>query len=256
MHDQARATYRQVSPGMFTVLPTKIQRMQQRINELLNILNSYSVEEINQLYRDKEVELEIESFTKHPDVRWSDSLKKKMIQAAKRKKIAPGRMQYLEDQIKQLNEYNLTDHILTATEDFKTLINNLKKTDVELNSVVLMHIEFSDFNPVAYVQLYGAYQNHWWENELGGFDSKFNSSKYWNEIDSNKFTRIREQLEIVNIHEEEYPSIFIELRELRVFNSLKKAINNIDIKEWIAQNIPNTKVEIGIHDDIFHMIYG
>ena len=58
--------------------------MEDSINRLIGILNRYSIDDVNKLYRDKEVELDIESFTIHADVTWSDSLKKRMIQAAKR----------------------------------------------------------------------------------------------------------------------------------------------------------------------------
>ena len=64
--------------------------MEELINRMIGILNRYSIEDVNKLYRDKEVELEITSFSKHPEVKWSELLKKKMIQAAKRKRIAPG----------------------------------------------------------------------------------------------------------------------------------------------------------------------
>lgn len=228
--------------------------MQQRITNLLGILNKSSVEDINKIYKDKEVELEKESFTKHPDVRWSESLKKKIIQTAKRKRIAPGRIKYLEEQIDQLNNYKQDEHLEVAIEDAKRLINKLAKSNIQLNNIVLIHIEFSDGQPNAYIQFYGSYKAKWYENELGGFELKFNSANYWKENESTKFRRIYEQLEIIEIDEEEYPSLFIQIRELRVFNIIKKAIMHKEIIGWINLNISKAKFEIGIHDDEFHTI--
>lgn len=228
--------------------------MKERIDKLLEILNKYSTAEINKIYRDKEVELEIESFTKHPDVRWSESLKKKMIQAAKRKRISKGRIKYLEDQIKELNTYNSEKQIKMATEDLKLLIENISKKGLANSKVNLLHIEFSDFQHLAYVQAYGKYEKKWYENELGGFESLFNSAEYWDELDSSKFDSIYELLEIIEIEDEEYPSIFIELRVLRVFEAIRKAMQKPTIKIELSNCIPNADIEIGNHDDEFYII--
>lgn len=228
--------------------------MEELINRMIGILNRYSIEDVNKLYRDKEVELEITSFSKHPEVKWSELLKKKMIQAAKRKRIAPGRIKYLKDQIGQLNNYSQEEHLEVAIEDIKRLINKLTKTDIQLNDIVLIHIEFSDFKTIANIELYGAYKTKWYENELGRFELKFDSSGYWKEINTTKFSGICEQLEIIEIDEEEYPLLFIKIRELRVFNILKEALMKKEIMEWIYLNISKAKIEIGIHDDEFHII--
>lgn len=228
--------------------------MKERIDRLLEILNKYSTAEINKIYCNKEVELEIESFTKHPDVGWSESLKKKMIQAAKRKRISKGRIKYLEDQIKELSSYNSEKQMELATEDLALLIENLSKRGLSNSEVKLLHIEFSDFQHLAYVQAYGKYEKKWYENEIGGFESLFNSAKYWDELDSSKFNSIYELLEIVEIEDEEYPSIFIELRVLRVFEAIKRAMQKPIIKMKLSNCIPNADIEIGNHDAEFYII--
>lgn len=229
--------------------------MEATINRLLNILNRYSINEVNKMYRDKEVELEIASFSKSPDVRWSESLKKRMIQAAKRKRIAPGRIKYLEDQIEQLNGYDLKEHIEIASDDVIKLLANLAKAEINLEAVVLLHIEFADLYPIAYAQAYGEFEDKWHENELGGFESEFQSSNYWQELCTTKFSYMSEQLEIIEIEEEEYPQIYSQIRELRVFNAIRKAIEQPEIKSLIIQSIPNAKIEIGMHDVTFYTIH-
>ena len=229
--------------------------MEIRIKNLLKILNNYSIQELSKIYRDKEVELEIESFTKHPDVRWSESLKKRMIQAAKRKRIAPGRSKYLEEQIKKINNYKLKEHIQDANNDLILMVKNLQRNNFELKNIVLLHIEFSDFNNKAYVQAYGKYKNKWYENEFGGFETEFISSKYWNEVETSKFSNMSEQLEIIEIEGEEWPSIFIEIWELRVFNAIKKASEQLKINDLLNRIVPNARIEIGIHDCEFYTIH-
>lgn len=228
--------------------------MEDRINSLIEILNNYSIKEINKIYRDKEVELEIESFTKHPDVRWSESLKKRMIQSAKRKRISPGRMKYLDEQIKDLNSYNQDEHVKLASGDINCMIENLKNKGLANAEVYLLHIEFSDLQCLSYIESYGKYKEKWYENKLGGFESLFTSAEYWNESDSNKFNSMYEQLEIIEIEDEEYPSIFMQIRELRVFQAVKIAMQIPTIKKEINELMPNVKIEIGNHDDEFYMI--
>ncbi|MFZ1790184.1 MAG: hypothetical protein WAT92_17825 [Saprospiraceae bacterium] len=224
--------------------------MEASINRLLGILNRYSVEDINRIYRDKEVELEIESFTKHPDVRWSDSLKKKMIQAAKRKRISAGRIKYLESQIDNLNSYIQEEHVKIALDDVIKMLKNLENAKLANSDPFLLHIEFDQFQPKAFVHAYGNYKN-----ELGSFESSFFSAKYWVELNSSRFISMSEQLEIIEIEGEEYPQILAQIRELRVFQAIKKAMEQSSIKEKINTILPHGKIVIGFHDTKFYTIH-
>jgi len=228
--------------------------MEENINRLLRILNRHSIKDVNRLYRDKEVGLEIESFTKHPDVRWSDDLKRRMIKAAKHKRISPGRIKYIEEQIRELNTYAQEEHIKKAAEDVYNMIENLQNLGVSNSEILLLRIEFSELKHLAYVQAYGKSNDKWYDNELGGFESLFSSAKYWDELDSRKFYSMAEQLEIIEIEDEEFPQIFVQLRELRVFQAIKKAMELPMIKEQLNLIIPNGKIEIGVHDDKFYII--
>ena len=229
--------------------------MEETINRLITILNKYPVKELNKIYRDKEVELEIASFTKYPDVRWSENLKKRMIQAAKRKRISKGRIKYIEEQIDELNSYNIGGHINTAISDVKQMFEILDKTNIEKSEINLLHIEFSDAQHVAHIQAYGKYKVKWYEQELGAFESNFNSAKYWEELESRKFSSMSELLEIIDVDDEEYPQIYCQVRELRVFNVIKKAIEQPELKEKIKSKYPQLNIEIGMHDDEFFIIY-
>lgn len=229
--------------------------MKDSINRLLGILNRYSIDDVNKLYRDKEVALEIESFTKHPDVTWSDSLKKRMIQAAKRKRISAGRIKYLESQIEELNAYNQEEHVKLALEDIIRMLKNLENTELPNSDTFLLHIEFYEFKQEAYIQSYGNYKDKWFENELGGFESFFSSAQFWEELDSSQFSSISEQLEIIEVEGEEYPQIYLQLRVLRVFQAIKKAMEQTIIKEKLNTIIPKGKIEIGFHDSEFFTIY-
>lgn len=230
--------------------------MEESINRLLRILNRYPVKDVSKMFRDKEVELEIESFTKYPDVKYSDNLKKRLIQQAKRKRISPGRVKYLEGQINELNSYTLEEHIRVAIEDLSAMIENLQNKGLPNSEIILLHVEFSDLQHMAYVQAYGKYKEKWYENELGGFESLFTSAKYWDELDSRKFCSMSEQLEILIVEDQEYPYIFHQLRELRVFLGIKKAIEQPTIKAKLNKIAPNARIEIGIHDTgCFHVIH-
>jgi hypothetical protein len=224
--------------------------MEELINRLIGILNRYSIEDVNNLYRDKEVELEITSFTKHPDVQWSDSLKKRMIQAAKRKRISAGRIKYLESQINELNSYIQEEHVKLALDDVLKMLKNLENAELANREIFLLHIEFDQFRPEAFAHAYGKY-----ENELGSFESSFSSAIYWDELNSNRFISMSEQLEIIEIEEEEYPQILAQIRELRVFQAIRRAIEQPNIKEKINTVIPHGKIEIGFHGTEFHTIY-
>ena len=229
--------------------------MEDTINRLLGILNKYSIKEVNTFYRDKEVELEKASFTKYPDVKWSDNMKKRMIQEAKRKRISTGRRKYIEEQIIELNDYNIKQHTQEAENDVIRMFENLNKTEIPVSDIVLLHIEFSDGQHLAQIQAYGKYKDKWYENELGGFESQFDSAKYWDELVSRKFYSMSEQLEIVEVENEEYPDIYHQIRELRVFNSLRNAFKQPKIIDICRNEMQQGKIEVGIHDDQFYTIY-
>ena len=48
-------------------------------------LNKYDVEDLNQRYKEAELNMVISNFTKYPEVRYSENMKKRMINEAKRK---------------------------------------------------------------------------------------------------------------------------------------------------------------------------
>lgn len=229
--------------------------MNKRIKYLLQLLNKYSIDDINKLYRDKEVELEIASFTKYPDVKWSEPLKKKMIQQAKRKKISPGRQKYITNLITLLNDYPFNQHLKTSQNDLTQLFANLEKSKIDKKSIRIMHIEFSDMHKVATVELYGDFDTHWYENRLGEFSSNFDSADYWKETETDKFYTISELLQDIEIEEEEYLGIFTEIYELRVFNAINSAMNSLPFLKKLKNEFTDIKIEIGHHDDDFHTIY-
>lgn len=229
--------------------------MQTRINTLVDLLSKYPVDTINKLYNAKEIELEVESFTKHADVKYSETLKKKMIQQAKRKKISLGRQKYLNQLIQNTNQFNHHDYLDLAKSDIIKLIKELNALDIKNQEIRLIHIEFSDYNQNASIELYGEFKANWWENELFRFEQKMRSSSIWTFLDKSKFWDISELLEIVEIEAEEYPQIFIEIWELRVFELFRIALNSNEMMTLLSKNnFNNLKVEIGMHDSKFHTL--
>jgi hypothetical protein len=229
--------------------------MQNTINRLIEILNRYSIKEVNSIYREKEVELEIASFTKHPDVKFSESLKQRMIQSAKRKRISPRRIKYLEDQISELNSYNQEEHEKIAIEDLFNMLKVLDSAKLPKSEIVLLHIEFNEFNPEVYIHSYGNNKITWHENGLGGFVSYFSSARYLAELDSQMFISMSEQLEIIEIEDEEYPQMFTQIRELRVIQAIKIAMEQPNVKEKLSTTIPKGKIVIGFHGDELYTIH-
>lgn len=177
-----------------------------------------------------------------------------MIQAAKRKRIAPGRMKYLENKVEEFNLYNVADHVNTAVTDWNIFLDNLEKSSIPIEEIVLIHIELSSFTLDGTVQAYGTYEQHKYENELGLFESIFQSTDYWKDGETRRFWNMSEQLEILEIEDEEYPQIFRQIMELRVFNALRIAIQNPDIVRRLEHINGHMKIEIGIHDDTFYTI--
>ncbi len=230
--------------------------LEDRIEYLVALLNKYTVEDVNQLYREKEVQFELEYFEKYPHVKWASPLKKRMIQEAKRKKISDGRKKYLAQLIEQINSYDKKNHLEMAIKDMDEMLRNLDKAKIDKTKIRLLYIEFSMYADEARIQAYGEYQTDWFDNELGAICSKFNSTHYWKELDSNKFATISELLEIINVEEEEYPGIFCEIWEKRVFQILKDACNVDKIKKKLVDDLPKTKIQVGMHDDDFFEIYG
>lgn len=229
--------------------------MKKRIETLLNILNKYSVAEINKIYRDKEVQLEIESFTKHPDVRWSEKLQKKMIQQAKRKKISQGRQDFLTELLKEIKDYSQDENTQIAIGDLQLMFSNLEKLNIEKDEIKLILIEFSYEDDEAYIGLFGKYENEWFENELSDFSSKFQLTKTWKTLESNKFSTISELLEIIEFDEEEYPQIFLQVCNLRAYESLRLALLSDSIAIKLKNEFKNLKIQVGHHDEDFHTIY-
>jgi len=224
-------------------------KIQNRIDRLLELLQKYSVEEINELYRQKEVELEIKSFSQNPTVKWSEKIKKRMIQQAKKKRISPSRQVYLKDLIKNTLEFKYQTYIDDATSDAITIIEKIKDFQVQLLS-----IEFFNHNEKVEISGYDSCQSN--SNTLIQFRGKINASKCWKFINSNKFSNIAELLEILDIEDEEYAQIFIEIYELRVFNLMKFAFNSKELQSKLAkENLKELNIEIGLHDCNFYKIF-
>ena len=64
-----------------------------------------------------------------------------------------------------------------------------------------------------------------------------------------------EQLEIVDIENEEYPQIFHQIRELRVFRILRLALQQSNLRNRISNELSQIKILTGMHDDELHTIY-
>lgn len=229
--------------------------MKTRIDKLLKILNQYSVEEINLLYKKQELEAESGAFTNHPDVKWSESLKKKILEEAKGIEIPDSAKQYLTDLIQRLNDYDESEHLETARADVRIMFAALKDSGVDQNAIRLIHIEFSDYDSTAGINLYGDFKERPFENELGLISSVFDSSEYWQELDSSEFDEIHELLEVVEIDEEEYPQFFVDIWQLRVFNIIQTALQEREILETLQNDFRNLKIEVGMHDHDFHTIF-
>lgn len=230
--------------------------MEARISDLLKLANRYSVEELDIMYREREIELEKASFTKDIDVKWSEALKKKMLQQAKRKKISKGRKEYIFQLIEALNSFNYEDYLSIAISDAEKIIQKAAKLNFHPADLKLMHIEFPVYSQAISVNLYGLFQENYWENELGTFKHKVLSSKFWNFLESNKFARVSELLEIIDIGDSEYPLIFVEICELRVFELMKYAFNSDKLKALIEKNgFKHMNIEIGMHGANFFTIF-
>ena len=125
----------------------KSNEIQDKIDDLLLLLDKYSIDKLNDLYREMEVKLEIESFSKNPNVRWSESLKKKMIQQAKRKRITPSKQKYLKELLTQTKDFENQSFLQIAISDVIHIIDAIKKIVDEPSKAKLLLIEFSGLTP-------------------------------------------------------------------------------------------------------------
>lgn len=228
--------------------------MIERLRFLEYLINKYSIEEINTIYRNKEVALEIESFNKDPDVNWSEPLKQKMIQQAKRKKISDGRKKYLAQLIENVNNYDTSDLQQRATADLILLFENLNKLNIQLENINIILIEFDDNFEDARVYIYGGTSEQRHKYKLGMFTSKFSSTSYWKEFQTNKFSDLSELLEIIEIEEEEYPAIIPQIWELRVFNCMSLALKLPIISDNFSAMHKNIQIKVGRHDERSYII--
>jgi len=229
-------------------------KIRNRIDTLLTLLKKYSIEELNDLYRAKEVELEINSFSQKKTVKWSDKLKKKMIQQAKKKRIFPSKQKYLKGLLKEIEEFDYQVYIEEAISDAISIIEKTKIHRVNQSKLKLLLIEFFTYDKKVKVSGYDSHYSA--TNSIFQFSEKINATKFWKFIESNKFSNIAETLEIIDIDNEEYPQIFIEIYELRVFELMKQAFNSKQIKTKLkTEDLQKLNIKIGMHDCEHYLIY-
>ena len=91
------------------------------------------------------------------------------------------------------------------------------------------------------------------------YKCKINATKFWNFLSSKKFSALSELLEIVPIAEienREYPWIFYEIYELRVFELMRQAFNSKEVQTKLkVEHFKELKIDIGMHDCDFYTIY-
>ncbi|MEZ4920353.1 MAG: hypothetical protein R2792_14720 [Saprospiraceae bacterium] len=229
--------------------------METRLNFLVGLINKYPVESISKLYRDTEVNAVVDYFTKYPNVKWSEALKKKELQKAQRLRISPGRMLYLQELIENINAFEFEAHIEPVKLDINRLLAAIYASGVETNAIRRILIGFSTYTQRGYIHLYGDYTKEWWENKLADFALNFESVKIWKFLESNKFYTLSELLEVVEVEGEEYPQLFVEIWELRVFQLFKLAFNEPEIRNKLFdQRFKNLKIEVGIRGNNFNLV--
>ena len=228
-------------------------QLETRIKKLTTILNKYEVEDLNQKYKEAELNMVISNFTKYPEVRYSENMKKRMINEAKRKKISKSKMDYIQFLIDKNNHFDYKKYQTEIYSQVSQFFDDLEKKefkDFHTKGIFLEH----DFDPkIIYCQIYSNSNFSVSDTEVKRFKTNFDLSEVWGFLENHRFDSFVEALEIIDLEDEEYPQIFIELFKLHSYKLLKKSFQTKKIKDRIG--LKNLKIVVGEHDNWSYEIY-
>ncbi|PHN02570.1 hypothetical protein [Flavilitoribacter nigricans] len=228
-------------------------KLEERIEYLKGIVSKYTVDEIEKLYREEEVQNLKDHLAKHPDVKYSDSMMKKMIRQAKSKRISPGRKNYLERLIQNTSKFNYALHIEKSQKKVDEFITTLKNKIEGENRARLIHIEH-DYSPTDFTcVVYGESDGSKYSNELLRFNIDFDFSSIWGFIDDNKYQDLCELLYFIEFDEENYMYSFEELAKLRSYKLMQIAFNEHRMEKELG--LKNLLIEFGEHDNWIFEIF-
>lgn len=228
-----------------------------RISYLGQLINKNTVEEINAIYKAAEVEKMTNYFTKHPDVKYSEEMKKRMIREAKSKKISKSRMDFIQSLIDLNNDYEKEKTSIDLKEEVLFFLDSLANQNVSLESIGCIYFEH-DYDPKKiHCHLYTGQEETSPNSELCRFVTNFDFSPIWGFLNKYRFESLSESLEIIEVEGQEYPLIFEELFKLRAYSFLKQAFHSDEVKGLLSSKFQsmNCSIKVGEHDHWSYEIF-
>ena len=231
--------------------------LESRIKKLSNIIFNTEFEEIKQIYKDEELNYVLINFEKYPEVRYSDSMKKRIINEAKRKRISKTRLDYIQTLVKMNAEFSYQNFNTEIRNQVNKFLGLLGKRIEQPDLVRLIHLEHDYEADDIHCNVYGINKQISNDNEIYSFKTNFNFKEIWGFVNASKFDNLCDNLQMVDVMGECYPLIFNELFKLRSYKLVKTAINLKKNKSIIGEdlNLKNISIEIGEHDNWFYTVF-
>jgi phosphatidate phosphatase PAH1 len=228
-------------------------KLEERISLIKDKLNKFSSNEIDTIYRQMELKIQMAYFEEYPDVRYSDKLKKRMIQQAKRKRISKGRLELIETLKSRVNSFFEEDNSLNFKIELLKIAQRIYtecSNKNEINTILIEHDHSST------EQFVGVYKDKEMLQEISNFNSKLNFEPIWGFATKSKFSSFCESLGDILIEDEEYPLLFDEIFKLYSYKSVQNVVESRDVKTALKEKINSDfSIRIGEHDNWDYQIY-
>lgn len=229
-------------------------KIENRIKFLSNLLNKYDINYINTKYKEIELGYAQENLNNIPH---SEQMRKRVIAEAKRKSISKNRREYIQSLIDKNNNYQESLY----SEEIEQQISNFFKINAtkfkELTEIGCIYFEHNYSPKSIDALIFGNQAQGKYKNELLNLETAIDFSSIWGFIEERKFENMAESLEIIDIENQDYPSVFEELFKLRSYKLVMDIINSDSISKLIS-NLFITKdfyIEIGEHDNWHYEIF-
>ena len=231
--------------------------LEKRIAKLSQLLSSCDAEEINKRYKESELENLSAYFSKYPEVRYSQEMKKRMARDIKRKKLSNARICYLQELIDSNSTFSDLQYKDEYEDQVNQFLNQLEAQNLTHEDIGTVLIEHSFEPNETYCQIYKHQAAGILSHELGRFITAIDFSSIWGFLNKHRFESLAEILEGVTIEDEEYPQIINEVFKLRSYKVIKNAIQDDKIRLRIQSvtGLHNIAIMIGEHDNWHYEIY-
>jgi hypothetical protein len=228
--------------------------LEKRIDFLSGLLSNYDIEYLDKKYREIELRHTQESFQK---ARYSDTMKKRMLAEAKRKNISKSKKLYIQSLISRNENFDPSLYQDKIKTQLSIFFNDPKLNFSDVSKISQIFFEHSYDPKSVHANVYKDQPNEKDQTEFLQLKTKLDFSPIWGFIEGNKFDSIYESLEGLEIEDEEYPQIIMELFKLRSYKLLKDILNSKPLENIMPAHLLSEKsiIIIGEHDNWKYEIF-